>query len=253
MPDLIAALGPMPAIPVIIAAILAGLVRGYTGFGAAMIFMPVGGAYFGPQAAVGVLMVIDGIMQLGMVRAAWGHARWGEMKPLFVGYFIGLPFGIYLLTTMDPTPLRWATSLSIVASLTVLASGRRIPATPGLGLTLSTGVVSGLVSGAASLGGMILSLFWLAGPARNEAVRGSTVSFFMLASIVSCSLLAYAGVFTADVFRLAAWLIAPYGIAMAAGSLLFGHAAPSLFRPAAFAVIAIAAITSLPALDPWLR
>jgi hypothetical protein len=45
--EALATLGSPPPLLVLVAAFLAGSVRGYTGFGSAMIFMPVAGAYLG--------------------------------------------------------------------------------------------------------------------------------------------------------------------------------------------------------------
>ena len=246
-------LGDSPPLLVLVAALVAGTVRGYTGFGSAMIFMPVAGAYLGPKTAIGIMWIIDATMQLVMVRSTWRHARWGEIGPLFIGYVVGLPLGLYTLMTVDPGPIRWVTSISIMVALGMLLTARRIETSPGLPVTVATGAVSGLISGIASLGGMVLSLFWLAGPSRNEAVRGSSVAFFVPASLLSGALLAFAGLFTTEAVRVAAWAMAPYGIGIGLGSVLFGRADARLFRPVAFAVIAAAALTSLPALDGWLR
>lgn len=243
----------MPPAAVLVAALMAGTVRGYIGFGSAMIFMPVAGAYLGPKAAIGIMSIIDAVLQFAMLRSTWRHARWGEIGPLFVGYVVGLPIGVWLLVTIDPTPVRWITSASILLVLTLLLTVGRIETSPGRATTIATGIVSGLISGLASLGGMVLSLFWLAGPSHNAGVRGSSVAFFVPASAISISLLALAGIYTAEVARIAAWTIVPYGLGIGLGSLLFERASPRLFRPVAFAVIAAAALTSLPLLDRLLR
>ncbi|QCI63647.1 sulfite exporter TauE/SafE family protein [Phreatobacter stygius] len=251
--DFLARLGDSPPLLVLVAALVAGTVRGYTGFGSAMIFMPVAGAYLGPKTAIGIMWIIDGTLQLAMVRSTWKHARWSEIGPLFMGYVVGLPLGVYVLMTFDPGPIRWVTSISIVVALAMLLTAKRVETSPGLPATVATGAASGLISGIASLGGMVLSLFWLAGPSRNEAVRGSSVAFFVPASLLSGALLAIAGIFNLEVLRIAAWAILPYGVGIGLGSLLFSHADARLFRPVAFAVIAAAALTSLPVLDAWLR
>lgn len=251
--DILAALGAPPPPLVLFAALLAGTVRGYTGFGSAMIFMPVAGAYLGPKTAIGIMWIIDFLMQLPMVRSTWRHARWGEIGPLFIGYVVGLPLGLTLLMTIDPTPVRWVTSLSIITVLVLMLLAGRRAASPGLAVTLATGTASGLISGLASLGGMVLSLFWLAGPSHNAGVRGSSVAFFVPASVLSGALMAFAGIFTPEVLRLGAWALVPYGVGVGLGSLLFAKASPVLFRPVAFAVIAAAALTSLPVLDRLLR
>jgi len=45
-----------------IAAFAAALIRGFSGFGAGLVFMPVAAACFGPKTAAGVLFVIDTVL-----------------------------------------------------------------------------------------------------------------------------------------------------------------------------------------------
>ena len=47
--------------------VLAGVVRGFAGFGAAMIMMPVLAAVLGPVVAVPTLSVMDSLMTLPLV------------------------------------------------------------------------------------------------------------------------------------------------------------------------------------------
>jgi uncharacterized membrane protein YfcA len=51
-------------------AFIAGLARGFSGFGAALIFIPLGGAIIGPKLISPVLLVIDGLATLGMIPPA---------------------------------------------------------------------------------------------------------------------------------------------------------------------------------------
>lgn len=251
--DLISLAGSAPPAAVLAAAMIAGLVRGYTGFGSAMVFMPVASAAFVPQVAIAVMFITDNVMQVILLRSSLKHARWGEFGPLLAGYSLGFPAGLYALVTVDQAAMRWAISAMILTGLVLIVSGLRIRTAPGLAATVATGTASGIASGSASLGGMVLSLFWLSGPAANEAVRGSSIGFFLFASLISGTLIALAGLFTAEAFRLALWMLAPYGLGMALGNLLFGRADPRLFRPVAFGIIAIAAMTSLPLFDRLIR
>ena len=54
----------------IAAAFIASLARGFSGFGGALIFVPLASAAVGPQAAAPILLVIDGIAQLALLRNA---------------------------------------------------------------------------------------------------------------------------------------------------------------------------------------
>ncbi|RWX25430.1 sulfite exporter TauE/SafE family protein, partial [Rhizobium leguminosarum] len=56
-------------------AFIAGLARGFSGFGAALILIPLGGAIVGPKLISPILLVIDGIATLGMIPPAWRGAN----------------------------------------------------------------------------------------------------------------------------------------------------------------------------------
>ncbi|MDQ1197919.1 hypothetical protein [Agrobacterium sp. SORGH_AS 787] len=52
----------------VLVALSAGLARGFSGFGAALIFVPLASSVMGPQIAVPLLLVVDGVMTLGLYR-----------------------------------------------------------------------------------------------------------------------------------------------------------------------------------------
>jgi hypothetical protein len=61
-----------------------------------------------------------------------------------------------------------------------------------------------------------------------------------------------AGILTWDVVKLALFVGPVYALGMFIGAQLFGVASEILFRRVCYALIALAAIVSLPVLDQWL-
>ena len=55
-------------------AALAGLARGFSGFGAALIFIPLGSALLGPRVAAPLLMLVDNVLAAPLIPAAWRQA-----------------------------------------------------------------------------------------------------------------------------------------------------------------------------------
>ena len=51
------------------AAFLAGLARGFSGFGAALIFIPLASAIVGPRVASAVLLVVDAVLPFEALRS----------------------------------------------------------------------------------------------------------------------------------------------------------------------------------------
>ncbi len=95
----------------LIAAIVAGLVRGFTGFGAALIFVPVASAAYGPNVAAPTLLIIDFVLTFRSSSAPCAPlplARRCCRRRL--PRMVATPFGAWALAAGDPTALRWAIS-----------------------------------------------------------------------------------------------------------------------------------------------
>ena len=56
-------------------AFVAGLARGFSGFGAALIFMPAASALVTPAVAAPVLLVTDGVLSAGFIPPAFKQAK----------------------------------------------------------------------------------------------------------------------------------------------------------------------------------
>jgi uncharacterized protein len=254
--DLAHALGlTAPDLPMLlIAALLGGLVRGFTGFGFAMVFVPLATMVVGPVKAIALVWSIDAPFALPLAARAARKAQWSEVLPLLIGATALLPAGVWLLTRLDPVLMRWIIGFLIFTAVSTLASGWRYHGRPGLGLSFGVGGLSGLAAGLASIGGMPVALFWL-GSQRNDAAqtRHNFIAYLALSTLPSGVVFAWNGVLTLAVFREALILLVPYGIGLLLGTRGFHRASEATFRRIAYAVIAAAAIISLPLLDPWLR
>ncbi|WP_162501382.1 TSUP family transporter [Methylobacterium crusticola] len=238
---------PPAAALLLAAALVGGLVRGFTGFGFAMVFVPLAAAAVGPAEAVGLIWVVDAPFALGLGALSARRAAWREVVPLLVGASALLPAGVWLLTRPDPDLTRWITAAAIAAALGALVSGWRYRGVPSLALSLATGGASGLASGFAALGGMPLAVFWLAGQRAGAAqVRDNLMAYFGLSTLVSGLVFAATGVLSAPRFAEALPLLLPYGLGLLLGARGFRHASDALFRRVAYAVILAAVCLALP-------
>lgn len=230
-----------------LAALVGGLVRGFTGFGFAMVFVPVAAAAVGPAAAVGLIWVVDAPFSLWFGARSAPRAVWREVVPLLTGSTLLLPVGVQLLTHLDPTLTRWITAGAILMALAALVSGWRYKGEPSLPLSLATGGASGLASGFAALGGMPLAVFWLASQrASARQVRDNLMAYFGLSTLVSGVVFTATGVLTGPRFAEAVPLLLPYGLGLWIGSHGFRRASDRMFRTVAYAVILVAVCLALP-------
>jgi uncharacterized protein len=234
-------------------AALSGLVRGFSGFGSALIYMPLMAAVYDPRTAAVTLLLIDFVSATPFAIRALGQCTWREVLPIWIAAAVGIPFGTMALLVVDPTILRWFMALLVLALLAILMSGWRYRGEPRLPLTLGVGLFSGFGGGAVQIAGPAVIIYWLGGNNPAARVRANLLVFFLLTSIVLCVSYFTQGLFTTELIGLSILLALPFFVATAAGAHFFAGTSDQLYRRIAYLIIAVAAVISLPLLDPWLR
>ncbi len=231
----------------------ASVARGFSGFGAALIFIPLASALLGPHAAVPLLLVTDGVMAAGMIPDALRKAKRREVMTMALGALVGVPAGTWLLTSLDPLTLRWGIVALAALMLALLVSGWRYLGRPKPPLTMLVGLISGFFSGAAQVGGPPVVAYWLGSMTSAQTVRANIVLFFAITTAIGAIGYVWGGLITPQTLLLALVLAPVYGFGTWAGSRMFGLASDRTFRRICLAMIAGATLVSMPILDPWLR
>jgi uncharacterized protein len=225
---------------------VAGLARGFSGFGAALIFMPAASALVTPALAAPVLLLADGILSMGFLPKAWRLARRRDVAVMAAGAALGVPLGTVILNHADPLPLRWAIAAIAFAMLLLLASGWRYHGAPRPGVTAFVGCISGVFGGLAQLSGPPVVAYWLSGKETHGTMRASIILFFGATTLFTFVSYLAAGIITVQGLWLAALVAPAYAAGLFAGSRAFGLASPETFRRLALMLIATSVVTSLP-------
>jgi hypothetical protein len=155
-------------------AALAGLVRGFSGFGSALIYMPLVSAVYGPHVAAATLLLIDSICSLPFAIQAMPQCNWREVTPVTIAGAVALPFGAAMLVYLDPLLLRWFIAVLVLVALATLAAGWRYHGKPTIAASLGVGALAGFGGGAAQIGAPPLLVYWLGG--KNKSTRPSSCS-----------------------------------------------------------------------------
>ena len=231
---------------IFLATFLTGIVRGFAGFGAAMVFIPSVSALYGPQFAVATLFIIDVITPLPMIPKALKEFEFKEVLPISIGATLTVPLGIWILKNSDPTALRYVISISILFLIVMLASGwryqGRVTRTGFFGL----GTVSGLAGGIASLYGPPLILFWMSRRSKAATIRANIIIYFAYIIAITGFGLWLGGLLTSQVIKTAVILIPLYALAIWIGANLFRFSSEEFFRKVAYVLITVVAVSSLP-------
>jgi hypothetical protein len=234
-------------------ALLSGIARGFSGFGSALIFMPLASSLAAPRLAAALLLIIDFIAAAPLVPNAWKHADRKATAVMVAGAFVGVPIGTYFLSRLDPVTTRWIISGFVGALLMLLLSGWRYRGKDYPALSIGIGSLSGFCSGLAQTGGPPIVGYWLGRPIASSIARANILLFFGASDFFSVVSYAFTGLITSDAVRFSCLVGPVYAVGVWFGSSLFGRASDTLFRSICYALIAAAVIAGLPALDGVLR
>src|SRR5262249_59958125 len=83
-------------------AIVAGLARGFSGFGAALIFIPLASTAIGPRTAAALLLVVDIVMASPLLPRAWTMAARHNCDTILLGSTVARSFCPLIMTTLSP-------------------------------------------------------------------------------------------------------------------------------------------------------
>jgi uncharacterized membrane protein YfcA len=229
------------------------LVRGFSGFGGAMIYMPLVAALYDPRIAAVTILLVDFVSTSPFAVRETRRCNWREVLPISIAMAAGVPFGTWALIALDPIVLRWCISVLVLGLLPPLALGWRYRAQPSLAVTLGVGLFSGVSAGAVQIAGPPVILYWLSRVGSSVTVRANVMVFFMICGVVLVTAYAVKGLFTAQALALSLLLGIFYLGGVGLGSYFFRGASDRFYRRVAHAIIALAALLSLPALDPLFR
>jgi uncharacterized membrane protein YfcA len=241
------------AVAICAIAFVSGTARGFSGFGSALIFMPLASSMAAPQLVAALLLIIDFIGAAPLVPNAWRQADRKATAVMVSGALVGVPIGTYFLSRLDPVTTRWIISGFVFALLLLLSSGWRYRGKDHAAISIGIGGLSGFCSGLAQTGGPPIVGYWLGRPLASAIARANILLFFAASDFFSVVSYAFTGLITADAIKFSLLVGPVYGIGVWFGASLFGRASETLFRAICYVLIAAAVVIGLPALDGVLR
>jgi uncharacterized membrane protein YfcA len=222
------------------ATVVAGLMRGYSGFGTAIILAPIYSLLWSPRAGVPVMLMMELLVSLQLLPGALKDADRRVVLPLGGAAAVATPFGAWVLFTADGEVLRRFIGGFVLVFGLLLMSGWRYHGSRPLGLNLAIGTIAGLLKGSTGMSGPPVILYLLAGLEEAKRHRANLILFFALIAIVSVI-----APFLGGLFDLAAWvrlavLLPVMALAVPIGARLFHVVPPRLYRPFAMGVLLVA-------------
>lgn len=225
--------------------LLAGVVRGFAGFGAAIIQAPVFALLYPPAEAVATLAALGTVASLQLLPGVARESTPRQLAPLIALGLLAVPLGSLVLVTVAADTMRRAISAIVLVMVVALLGGVRYPGRPGPWSAAGVGALSGLLNGATGVGGPPVVLYFLAGPQTAATNRANLIVYYTFLNGCTAAALLWHGAYTpATVLRTAAlWPVQV--LSLWVGAWLFRRVGDTHYRRIAMLLMLAVALFGL--------
>jgi uncharacterized membrane protein YfcA len=238
-------LDPVQLIVTVISVFIAGIIRGYSGFGFAMVAVTSISLVLPPVQAVPTVLILEVLASIRLVPQVWKDIDWYSLRWLLVGSVFATPFGVYLLANIPVLPMRISISLMVLVAAILLMRGWAWKRMPGRSLILATGAACGLLNGAAAIGGPPVILLYLSSPAGITVSRASIIAYFLGIDGMSLAMASLQGLTTSKTLLTTAVCLPPLLLGIGVGSRMFTKVDKDSFRHHVLILLIILSIAGL--------
>jgi uncharacterized membrane protein YfcA len=222
----------------IVVTLVAGLMRGFAGFGSAMLMAPIFAILFGSAEMVVTVVAIELVVSLQLFPQVRSAADWKTLAPMSIAACIAMPLGVWALASVNKGTIVTAVSAVIVAFVVLMWTGWKYRGRRSKVATVAVGAVSGAMMATTSVGGPPVLLYLLSGNDPPHVNRANIVTYYFLTQFLLIVIVLATGVAGWDALARAVVLF-PLMIAGAylGGRLFHGLASERLYRNVALAIL----------------
>jgi uncharacterized membrane protein YfcA len=224
---------------------LATLVRGLTGFGNALVAMPLLALVIEPTVASPLVALTAIVMASLMLAAHWREVHIGSAKRLLIGSLPGLAIGLWFLTHAGATPVRLALAIFILCYSVYDLCRPRLAHLESERWAYLAGFASGIIGGACNANGPPIVIYGTMRGWSPERFRATLQGYFLPAGLLILVGHAGSGLWTREVFRLFAWSLPSVFLGILLGSLLAKRVKKEHFRVIIHSVLIASALMLL--------
>jgi len=211
--------------------ILAGIVRGFSGFALSAIVMASAVIILPPVQLIPICWWLEMTASVLMAKGGWAEADRKIVWGLVIGSTVGVPLGL-LLTTSVPVETSKIIALVVIITLALTQLAKiRLPFLATRAGLYGSGLTAGIVTGLASVGGMVIAIYVLSQNAAAAKMRAALVLFLFLSSITSLITLLWFGVMDGTAAARGLSLAIPTMIGVFMGQMLFMPRLAAYYRP----------------------
>ena len=211
------------------AGLVAGLVKGFTGFGGTAILILVLTQFFSPLSVLPKIVLVDVLAQALLLPARRQNIDWPFVGLLSAATIIALPLGVVALLEIDANLLKRVIAGVVGICACLMLAGWRYGRTATAPVTIAVGVSFGVICGATFIA-LPIFMFILASPALAHAARASCIAWGLSMSVAMGVILAYTDVLHLEDVWQSGILAAAYLAGSFSGARVFKGADEKIFR-----------------------
>jgi hypothetical protein len=164
--------------------LIAAIIRGFSGFGLALVAVPLLSMIMAPMSFVPLIFGMQIIAVFPGLKRTLQDVQWNQVISLLPGSFLGTWVGLLLLYRINPEVIGIIIAIAVVLVAVFLLKGLRFSRHFSKSETAIIGMLAGLLNGAASLPGPPVILAQLVMPNTNKMVRSNLIIFFTILSLL---------------------------------------------------------------------
>jgi uncharacterized membrane protein YfcA len=228
-----------------VAVLLASLVAGLTGFGFAIVAVPLLLILMPPKVVVPVVQLLSVALQIAVLVEARGGIDLRRTWPLLLAGMAGVPLGTYLLLVLDAQTLRILVGVVVVATCLAMLAGWRWRIRNEKLASVPVGLAGGALSGSTGIPGPPVILFFTNQGMAKQAFRANLVMFFTCIGLVAVLSLLVGGLVTEEVLTRWAGLLPAVAAGTWVGVRLARRTNQARFRQITLGVLILTGVAAI--------
>ncbi len=223
----------------------ASAVRGLTGFGMAIILVPLLSLVIRPDQAVVLAILLQFVIGPVGIRSILANAQRQTAIPIALIAMLTTPIGLWILARTAPDTARLAIAAIAIGAF-VLVIWRRKPDTrPGKVATVVTGAIAGVLTGFAAMPGPPVVPYFLRAAANPAEARASMMLVFFATATAGTLVALLNGLATVQIVWLTLLLLAPMLLGNWLGGLGFGRVSERSWHAAVALILGVAGVLAV--------
>lgn len=210
--------------------LIAAIARGYAGFGSSAIVMAGASLVIPPDRLVPVLYMLEVAASVRMFPSICDELDYGLFWPMVAGTIVGIPIGQLMLTELPADTVRILLALVVLACALLLWRGYRFGRAMTRPLALATGVVTGIGSGLAVIGGLIMVIILLATDFPATKTRAMCIAIFLVMYFYGTGVAALNGLISMATIWTVIVVAIPLAVGLVIGQRQYLLTSPERFR-----------------------